>query len=63
VIVIPIGRAGRHHVLKITKEAGPDGTVRPRQSDVFQGPAVPFLPLTKPINGAIVGTHSDFTSS
>ncbi len=62
VMVIPIGRAGRHHVLKITKEAGPDGTVRLTQSDVFQGQAVPFLPLTKLINGAIVGTHSDFTS-
>src|SRR5437660_7062387 len=47
VMVIPIGRAGRHHVLKITKEPGPDGTVRLRQSDVFQGQAVPFLPLTK----------------
>jgi protein-L-isoaspartate(D-aspartate) O-methyltransferase len=61
-MVIPIGRAGRHHVLKITKETAPDGTVRLRQADVFQGQAVPFLPLTKLINGAIVGTHSALTS-
>lgn len=57
-MVIPVGPPGAQHVLKITKEANPDGTVKISRSDIYNGRVVPFVPFTKLEGDAIVGSHN-----
>ena len=58
VMVIPVGPPGAQHVLKVTKEANPDGTVKITRSDIYNGRVVPFVPFTKLEGNAIVGSHN-----
>lgn len=57
-MVIPVGPPGAQHVLKITKEANPDGTIKISRSDIYNGKVVPFVPFTKLEGDAIVGSHN-----
>lgn len=57
-MVIPVGPPGAQHVLKITKEANPDGSVKISRSDIYNGKVVPFVPFTKLEGDAIVGSHN-----
>lgn len=58
VMVIPVGPPGAQHVLKITKEANPDGSIKISRSDIFNGKVVPFVPFTKLQGDAIQGSHN-----
>lgn len=58
VMVIPVGPPGAQHVLKITKTAGPDGSVLTTRSDIYNGRPVPFVPFTKLEGDKIVGSHN-----
>jgi protein-L-isoaspartate(D-aspartate) O-methyltransferase len=58
VMVIPVGPPGAQHVLKVTKEANPDGTIKITRSDIYNGKVVPFVPFTKLEGNSIVGTHN-----
>ena len=58
VMVIPVGPPGQQHVLKVTKEANPDGTVKITRSDIYNGRVVPFVPFTKLEGNKIVGSHN-----
>lgn len=58
VMVIPVGPPGAQHVLKVVKEANPDGTVKITRSDIYNGKIVPFVPFTKLEGDAIVGSHN-----
>ena len=58
VMVIPVGPPGAQHVLKVTKDALPDGTVKINRSDIYNGKVVPFVPFTKLEGNAIVGSHN-----
>ena len=57
-MVIPVGPPGAQHVLKITKEANPDGTIKISRSDIYNGKVVPFVPFTKLEGDTIVGSHN-----
>jgi protein-L-isoaspartate(D-aspartate) O-methyltransferase len=58
VMVIPVGPPGAQHVLKVTKEANPDGTIKITRSDIYNGKVVPFVPFTKLEGNQIVGSHN-----
>jgi protein-L-isoaspartate(D-aspartate) O-methyltransferase len=58
VMVIPVGPPGAQHVLKVTKQAAPDGSVSISRSDIYNGRVVPFVPFTKLVGDAIVGSHN-----
>jgi protein-L-isoaspartate(D-aspartate) O-methyltransferase len=58
VMVIPVGPPGAQHVLKVNKDANPDGTVKISRSDIYNGRVVPFVPFTKLEGNAIVGSHN-----
>ena len=58
VMVIPVGPPGAQHVLKVTKEANPDGTLKITRSDIYNGRVVPFVPFTKLEGNTIVGSHN-----
>jgi protein-L-isoaspartate(D-aspartate) O-methyltransferase len=58
VMVIPVGPPGAQHVLKVTKDANPDGSVKISRSDIYNGKVVPFVPFTKLEGNAIVGSHN-----
>jgi protein-L-isoaspartate(D-aspartate) O-methyltransferase len=58
IMVIPIGPPGAQHVLKVTKDQAPDGSVRVARSDIYNGKIVPFVPLTKLDGDRITGVHS-----
>jgi len=58
VMVIPVGPPGAQHVLKVTKEANPDGTIKISRSDIYNGKIVPFVPFTKLEGDTIVGAHN-----
>jgi protein-L-isoaspartate(D-aspartate) O-methyltransferase len=57
-MVIPIGPPGAQHVLKVTKDAAADGTLRVARSDIYNGKIVPFVPFTKLEGDSIAGVHS-----
>jgi protein-L-isoaspartate(D-aspartate) O-methyltransferase len=57
IMTIPVGRPGSHHVLKITKQQGEDGTFNIVRSDIYNGGSVSFVPFTKLEGDAIKGTH------
>ena len=42
IMVIPVGPPGAQHVLKVTKETNPDGTIKIARSDIYNGKIVPF---------------------
>jgi protein-L-isoaspartate(D-aspartate) O-methyltransferase len=58
VMVIPIGPPGAQHVLKVTKDAAADGSLRVARSDIYNGKIVPFVPFTKLEGDRIAGVHS-----
>lgn len=58
VMVIPVGPPGAQHVLKVTKAANPDGSVKITRSDIYNGKVVPFVPFTKLEGDAIAGSHN-----
>jgi protein-L-isoaspartate(D-aspartate) O-methyltransferase len=58
IMVIPIGPPGAQHVLKVTKDAAADGTLRVARSDIYNGKIVPFVPFTKLEGDSIAGVHS-----
>jgi len=58
VMIIPIGPPGAQHVLKVTKNAADDGTLRIARSDIYNGKIVPFVPFTKLEGDRIAGIHS-----
>jgi protein-L-isoaspartate(D-aspartate) O-methyltransferase len=58
VMVIPVGPPGAQHVLKVTKDTAEDGSVRISRSDIYNGKVVPFVPFTKLVGDAIVGSHN-----
>jgi len=57
-MVIPIGPPGAQHVLKVTKDAAADGTLRVARSDIYNGKIVPFVPFTKLEGDRVAGVHS-----
>jgi protein-L-isoaspartate(D-aspartate) O-methyltransferase len=58
-MVIPVGPPGAQHVLEVTKEQTPDGTIHVTRSDIFGGKIVPFVPFTKLEGDVISGTHNE----
>ncbi len=58
VMVIPVGRPGAHHVLKVTKQQAVEGTFNIVRSDIYNGHPIPFVPFTKLDGDTIKGTHS-----
>jgi protein-L-isoaspartate(D-aspartate) O-methyltransferase len=56
-MLIPVGRPGSHHVLKIVKQQAADGTFNVARSDIYNGGSVSFVPFTKLEGEAIKGTH------
>jgi protein-L-isoaspartate(D-aspartate) O-methyltransferase len=58
VMVIPVGPPGAQHILKVVKEANPDGTVKISRSDIYKGKVVPFVPFTKLEGESIKGSHN-----
>jgi protein-L-isoaspartate(D-aspartate) O-methyltransferase len=58
VMVIPVGPPGAQHVLKVTKQAAPDGSVNIARSDIYNGRVVPFVAFTKLVGDTIVGSHN-----
>src|SRR5229473_1993708 len=58
VMVIPVGRPGAHHVLKVNKQQAVEGTFNIVRSDIYNGSPIPFVPFTKLEGDAIKGTHS-----
>ena len=59
VMVIPVGPPGAQHVLKVVKTQSAEGKFTVARSDIYHGSIVNFVPFTKLVNGAIVGTHSN----
>jgi protein-L-isoaspartate(D-aspartate) O-methyltransferase len=57
IMLIPVGRPGSHHVLKIVKQQGADGTFNVARSDIYNGGSVSFVPFTKLEGETIKGTH------
>lgn len=58
IMVIPVGPPGAQHILKVTKEANPDGTIKITRSDIYNGKVVPFVPFTKLEGDVIKGSHN-----
>lgn len=58
IMVIPVGPPGAQHILKVTKEANPDGTIKITRSDIYNGKVVPFVPFTKLEGDDIKGSHN-----
>ena len=58
IMVIPVGPPGAQHVLKVVKNAAPDGTITVARSDIYGGAIIPFVPFTKLDGGVIKGTHN-----
>ena len=58
IMCIPIGPPGAQHVLKITKDAAADGSIKVARSDIYHGQIVNWVPFTKLVGDVVVGTHS-----
>jgi len=58
IMVIPVGPPAQQHVLKITKDPGPEGTPVISRTDIYNGRIVPFVPFTKLQNGVVSGSHN-----
>jgi protein-L-isoaspartate(D-aspartate) O-methyltransferase len=57
IMVIPVGRAGQHVILKVVKQQAADGTIRVARSNVYNK-VVPFVAFTKLDGDVIKGTHN-----
>jgi protein-L-isoaspartate(D-aspartate) O-methyltransferase len=57
IMVIPVGPAGQHVILKVVKQQAADGTIRVARSNVYNK-VVPFVAFTKLDGDAIKGTHN-----
>ena len=58
IMCIPVGPPGAQHVLKITKDAAADGSIKVARSDIYHGQIVNWVPFTKLVGDVVVGTHS-----
>jgi protein-L-isoaspartate(D-aspartate) O-methyltransferase len=58
IMVIPVGPPGAQHVLKVSKQQPPDGTIRVTREDIYSGKKVPFVPLRKLVDGEVQGAHA-----
>jgi protein-L-isoaspartate(D-aspartate) O-methyltransferase len=58
IMLIPVGRPGSQHVLKVVKQQVADGGFNVSRSDIYNGGSVSFVPFTKLEGDAIKGTHS-----
>jgi len=58
IMVIPVGPPGAQHILKVVKEANPDGSIKISRSDIYKGKVVPFVPFTKLDGESIKGSHN-----
>jgi protein-L-isoaspartate(D-aspartate) O-methyltransferase len=58
IMLIPVGRPGSQHVLKVVKEQAADASFNVVRSDIYNGGSVSFVPFTKLEGEAIKGTHS-----
>jgi len=57
IMLIPVGRPGSHHVLKVVKQQATDGSFNVTRSDIYNGGSVSFVPFTKLDGDSIKGTH------
>jgi protein-L-isoaspartate(D-aspartate) O-methyltransferase len=57
IMLIPVGRPGSHHVLKVVKQQAADGSFNVTRSDIYNGGSVSFVPFTKLEGDTIKGTH------
>jgi protein-L-isoaspartate(D-aspartate) O-methyltransferase len=57
IMLIPVGRPGSHHVLKVVKQQTADGSFAVTRSDIYNGGSVAFVPFTKLDGDSIKGTH------
>jgi protein-L-isoaspartate(D-aspartate) O-methyltransferase len=57
IMVIPVGRPGAQHVLKVVKQQAADGAISVARSDIYNGGSVSFVPFTKLEGDVIKGTH------
>jgi protein-L-isoaspartate(D-aspartate) O-methyltransferase len=57
IMVIPVGPPGKHVILKIVKQEGPDGSIRVARSNVYNK-IVPFVSFTKLDGDAIKGADA-----
>ena len=58
IMLIPVGRPGSHHVLKVVKQQAANGAFNVVRSDIYNGNPVSFVPFTKLEGDAIKGTHN-----
>ena len=58
IMLIPVGRPGSQHVLKVTKQQAADGAFNVVRSDIYNGGSVSFVPFTKLEGDAVKGSHS-----
>jgi len=56
-MVIPVGPAGQHVILKVVKQQGGDGSIRVVRSNVYNK-VVQFVAFTKLDGEAVKGTHN-----
>jgi protein-L-isoaspartate(D-aspartate) O-methyltransferase len=59
-MVIPIGPAGQHVILKVVKQKDADGSIRVVRANVYNKvvPFVPFVAFTKLDGEAVKGSHN-----
>ena len=57
IMVIPVGPAGQHVILKVVKQQGADGSNRVVRANVYNK-VVPFVAFTKLDGEAVKGTHN-----
>ena len=58
IMLIPVGRPGSHHVLKVVKQQAANGAFNVVRSDIYNGNPVSFVPFTKLEGDTIKGTHN-----
>ena len=58
IMLIPVGRPGSHHVLKVVKQQAANGAFNVVRSDIYNGNPVSFVPFTKLEGESIKGTHN-----
>jgi len=57
IMVIPVGPAGQHVILKVVKQQGTDGAIRVVRANVYNK-VVPFVAFAKLDGEAVKGTHN-----
>jgi protein-L-isoaspartate(D-aspartate) O-methyltransferase len=56
-MVIPVGPAGQHVILKVVKQRGADGSIRVVRANLYNK-VVPFVAFTKLDGKAVKGTRN-----